>query len=64
MITPAAMPGARLSPAGAVAKLITELAAIADDGAAIDLDVCESVANLTTAYASLLSAQADRKASR
>lgn len=60
--TPAVMPGARLSPAGAVAKLITELAEAADDGQEISLDVVDSLAALTGAYAALLTAQNTRKA--
>lgn len=58
------MPGARLSPAGALSKLIVDLSEVADDGTAIDLEVVDSLAALTTAYATLLQAQASRTAQR
>ncbi|MGW1730112.1 hypothetical protein [Streptomyces sp. NPDC001999] len=63
-ITPAAMPGARQSLTGALATLITDLADIADDGSAIDLDTCDTLAALTSAYASLVAAQSTRRASK
>ncbi|WP_392840654.1 hypothetical protein [Streptomyces sp. LN500] len=62
--TPAAMPGARPSVAGSVSKLITDLADVVDDGSAIDLDTCDTIAALTSAYAALLAAQSARKAER
>jgi hypothetical protein len=58
------MPGAKPSVAAAVSKLITDLAEIADDGPAIDLDTCDTIAGLTSAYAALLAAQSNRKAAR
>ncbi|WP_180685338.1 hypothetical protein [Streptomyces gossypiisoli] len=64
MSTPANMPGAIKTPAGAVAKLITDLAEVADDGSAIDLEVVDSLAGLVTAYASLLQANANRTINR
>lgn len=63
-MNPANMPGAKLTPAGAIARLITDLSAIADDGSAIDLDVCSAVAELTSAYAQLLTAQTRREVKR
>ncbi|MET8532394.1 hypothetical protein ABZV67_10655 [Streptomyces sp. NPDC005065] len=64
MTTPTAMPGARLTVAGTVSKLITDLADIADDGRSIDLDTVDTIAALTSAYAALVAAQHDRKAAR
>lgn len=58
------MPGARPTVAGALQRLIIELSECADDGAAICLDTCDTIAALSAAYASLISAQHDRKASR
>lgn len=63
-MSPADMPGAKLTPAGALAKLITDLADAADNGQVIDLEVIDSLAGLTTAYAALLTAQATRTATR
>lgn len=62
--SPSAMPGAKLTVASTVSKLITDLAAIADDGQSIDLDTVDSIAALTSAYAALVAAQHDRKAAR
>ncbi|MFE5752893.1 hypothetical protein ACFQ7I_04070 [Streptomyces massasporeus] len=63
-MTPAHMPGARLSPVGAVSKLITDLAEVADDGREINLDVVDSLSALTNAYAALITAQGTRTAAK
>ncbi|MFF3879041.1 hypothetical protein [Streptomyces sp. NPDC001978] len=61
---PTTMPGALRSPAGAVAKLIVDLAEVADDGKEISLDVADTIAALTQSYAALVSAQSERKATK